>query len=74
MKTFNYRLYELELGFCDDGHGYWLDAGEDRRLLDWMKEEEARLKRSGMAEKSWTSLLRDLHSNSLRDRLRDLFR
>ncbi|HUO12065.1 MAG TPA: zf-TFIIB domain-containing protein [Caulobacteraceae bacterium] len=74
MKTFSYRLYDLDLDFCDAGHGYWLDAGEDKRLMSWMKEEEARLKRSGRAQKSWTSLLRDLHSTSLRERLRDLFR
>ena len=74
MRTFNYRLYELELDFCDEGHGYWLEAGEDRQLLNWMKEEEARLKRSGKAQKSWTSLVRNLRSTTLRERLRDLFR
>jgi Zn-finger nucleic acid-binding protein len=74
MKTFNYRLYELELDFCEEGHGYWLEAGEDKQLLGWMKEEEARVKRSGKAQKSWTSLMRSLHSNTLRERLRELFR
>lgn len=74
MKTFNYRAYELELDFCDEGHGYWLEAGEDKQLLDWMKEEEARVKRSGRAQKNWTSLVRQLHSTTLRERLRDLFR
>ncbi|HTX51700.1 MAG TPA: zf-TFIIB domain-containing protein [Caulobacteraceae bacterium] len=74
MKTFNYRAYELELDFCDEGHGYWLEAGEDRQLLNWMKEEEARVKRSGKAQKNWTSLVGDLHSNGLRERLRELFR
>jgi len=73
MKTFNYRLYELELDFCEDGHGYWLDADADQRLLDAMKEEEAGLKRSGRAERNWRTLVRHLHSTSFAEKLRDLF-
>src|SRR5665213_2827280 len=30
MKSFQYRLYDLQMDFCEDGHGYWLDAGEDK--------------------------------------------
>ena len=41
MKRFGYRLYDLEMDFCEDGHGYWLDADEDKRVLELMKKEEA---------------------------------
>lgn len=32
MKRFNYRLYDLEMDFCEDGHGFWLDANKDKNL------------------------------------------
>jgi len=43
MKRFKYRLYDLEMDFCEDGHGFWLDADEDKRILALMKEEEVNL-------------------------------
>src|SRR5580704_10435190 len=74
MKSFDYRFYDLELDFCEDGHGYWLDAGEDKRVLDLMKEEQARVKRSGRAEQTWVSHLQHLRSHSIIEKVRDLFR
>ena len=38
MKSFQYRLYDLEMDFCEDQHGYWLEADEDKRVLELMKE------------------------------------
>src|SRR3972149_5191880 len=32
MTAFNYRAYNLELDACEEGHGWWLDAGEEGRL------------------------------------------
>lgn len=74
MKAFDYRFYDLELDFCEDGHGYWLDAGEDKRVLDLMKEEQARVKRSGRAEQTWASHLQHLRSHSIIEKVRDFFR
>ena len=74
MKSFDYRFYDLELDFCEDGHGYWLDAGEDKRVLDLMKEEQARVKRSGRAEQTWVSHLQHLRSHSIIEKVRDFFR
>src|SRR5688572_6503022 len=31
LAQFQYRLYDLELEYCPDKHGYWLDKGEDER-------------------------------------------
>ncbi|HEX4158036.1 MAG TPA: zf-TFIIB domain-containing protein, partial [Rhizomicrobium sp.] len=50
MWTFEYRFYELELDFCEDQHGFWLDAGEDKRVLELMKKEEKNLGRKVLAE------------------------
>jgi Zn-finger nucleic acid-binding protein len=74
MQSFQYRFYDLQLDYCEDGHGFWLDAGEDSRVLDLMKEEEARLKRSGRAEQSWAAHLQHLRSPSIIEKVRDLFR
>ena len=53
LKRFQYRDYDLELEFCDAGHGYWLDAGEDKRVLELMRKEERALERKFSAEDSW---------------------
>lgn len=74
LRMFQYRLYDLELDYCPAGHGYWLDADEDRRVLELMKQEEARLKRSDRATRRWASLLRHLRSPSVFERIRDLTR
>jgi Zn-finger nucleic acid-binding protein len=57
MKQFNYRAYELELDACADGHGYWLDAGEDGRVRDIIAERVRDLQRSASAEAAWGSFL-----------------
>ena len=73
LRRFNYRLYDLELELCTNGHGYWLDKGEDTRVLELMKTEEAGIDRSFDAEHKWKSMVDHLHSGKLLDRLRDLF-
>lgn len=74
MKRFNYRLYDLEMDFCEDGHGFWLDADEDKRVLNLMKKEEAGLERTILAEDRWASDLQHLRSRSFLDRVRAWFR
>jgi Zn-finger nucleic acid-binding protein len=74
MNSFQYRFYDLAMDFCGDGHGFWLDAGEDRRVIELMKKEEADLERKVLAESRWSSELQRLRSGSFLDKLRDLFR
>ena len=74
LRTFEYRLYDLELDFCEAGHGFWLDAGEDKRVLELMTEEQTRLKRSGRAEDRWAAHLRHLRSGDILERIRELLR
>ena len=33
MNRFEYRFYDMEMDFCGDGHGFWLDEGEDKKVL-----------------------------------------
>ena len=72
MQAFQYRLYDLEMDFCVGGHGYWLEADEDRRVLDLMKKEETNLGRKVLAEDRFAAHLRYLQSGSFTDRIRDL--
>jgi Zn-finger nucleic acid-binding protein len=72
MRTFQYRLYDLELEFCEQQHGYWLDADEDKRVLGLMRTEEKNLGRKVLAEDRFAAHLRYLRSGSFIDRLKDL--
>jgi Zn-finger nucleic acid-binding protein len=72
MQSFQYRLYDLEMDFCAESHGYWLEADEDRRVLELMKKEEANLGRKVLAEDRFAAHLRYLRSGSVMDRVRDL--
>ena len=74
MRTFNYRAYNLPLDECEEQHGFWLDSGEERRVLDLMKQRVKDLKRSASAEDEWGKLLNRLKSKSFSDRMKGLFR
>ncbi|MGH7843892.1 MAG: zf-TFIIB domain-containing protein [Candidatus Binatia bacterium] len=74
MKSFKYRLYDLELDFCDNQHGFWLDNGEEKRVLQLMEQEQESLGRKFNREEAWTKTLRNLKSKDFISRLRDLFR
>ncbi|MGH6888173.1 MAG: zf-TFIIB domain-containing protein [Rhizomicrobium sp.] len=74
MNRFEYRFYDLEMDFCGEGHGFWLEAGEDKRVLELMKKEEAGLERKVLAEDKWSKTMRHLRAGSFIDRLRSMFR
>lgn len=57
MSTFNYRAYSLELDACREGHGYWLDSGEEGRVRDIIEERVKGLERAATAEASWDKFL-----------------
>jgi Zn-finger nucleic acid-binding protein len=74
MRTFNYRAYNLPIDECEEQHGFWLDSGEEKRVLDLMKQRTKDLKRSASAEDEWGKLLNRLKSKSFSDRMKGLFR
>ncbi|MGH9534050.1 MAG: zf-TFIIB domain-containing protein [Terriglobales bacterium] len=73
LQRFQYRFYDLEMEFCPNQHGYWLEDDEDTRVLELMKREEANVKRELLAEDKWSATLRHLHSRSFLNKLHDLF-
>jgi Zn-finger nucleic acid-binding protein len=56
MKKFNYKLYDVELDYCEE-HGYWLDKGEEERVLQIMKQRAKDMQRKADEEGKWTSFL-----------------
>lgn len=71
MQEFNYRAYNLQLDTCEE-HGYWLDAGEDRAVLDLIQERRRGLRRVPGAEAAWMAARRG-GNGGLGDRLRRFF-
>ncbi len=73
LSRFRYRFYDLEMEFCTNQHGYWLEDDEDTRVLELMRKEEADLARKLLAEDRWTAALKRMRSGSFLSRVRDLF-
>jgi hypothetical protein len=73
LKTFDYRFYDLQMDFCEDGHGYWLDKDEDARVLECMKKEEANFERTELQEAHWGARLHAMRTGKFIDKIRSLF-
>lgn len=62
LREFQYRLYDLKLDTCEQGHGFWLDAGEDVRVMGIMAVRAAEIERKVDAESEWRGILRSMHA------------
>ncbi len=63
LHEFQYRLYDLRLDYCAEGnHGFWLDAGEDERVMTLMNKRAQDNKRKENAETEWKLALQGMHS------------
>ncbi len=60
MYEFDYRGNPLELDACPDGHGYWLDAGEDESVRQLIRQRARDLNRAASAQASFRGFLREL--------------
>lgn len=74
LQKFNYRFYDMQMEFCPNQHGYWLDENEDNRVLELMKKEEKDYERKVLAEDQWTRSLNRMRSGSFLSKLKNLFR
>ena len=73
METFNYRAHNLPIDHCTDGHGYWLDKGEEDRVLEIMRTRTQDLKRSTSAEEQWAQFMERGGTRSFLDKMKGLF-
>ena len=74
MKWFRYRYYEVEMDYCEQEHGFWLDKGEDKHVLEVMEKRNKDLKRSATAEQNWEKFLSGVNSKSFVDKVKNMFR
>lgn len=73
METFNYRANDLPIDHCPNQHGYWLDKGEEDKVLEHMKARVGDLKRSASAESQWADFLERGGQRSFLDKVKSLF-
>ncbi|NQW22174.1 MAG: zf-TFIIB domain-containing protein [SAR202 cluster bacterium] len=73
METFNYRANNLPIDHCKNQHGYWLDEGEEKKILEIMKQRVQDLERSSSAEESWSKFLERGGARSFLAKVKDLF-
>lgn len=62
LHEFQYRLYDLRLDYCESGHGFWLDEGEDVRVMGIMATRAAEIHRKVDAEAEWRGILKRMHA------------
>lgn len=63
LHEFQYRLYDLKLDICPaQQHGFWLDAGEDERVVEIMRQRNQQTHRKLDAESEWKQTLKNLHA------------
>jgi Zn-finger nucleic acid-binding protein len=63
LLEFQYRLYDLKLDYCaENAHGFWLDAGEDERVIAFMNQRAEEMQRKVDAESMWKLTLKEMHS------------
>jgi Zn-finger nucleic acid-binding protein len=74
LKQFEYRTNNLILEYCENKDGFWLDAGEEERVLELMKQREKDMKRKIDAETEWKNTLRRLQSPTFFNKLTGLFK
>ena len=74
MTTFNYHAYNLPIDFFHEEHGFWLDGGEEKRVLELMEQRIKDLGRSASAEKEWSRLLQGVGTRSFFDKVKGLWK
>jgi Zn-finger nucleic acid-binding protein len=62
MYEFDYRANPLELDACPDGHGYWLDGGEEARVRDLIIQRARDLNRSASAQESFGAFMSSMRA------------
>lgn len=65
LRVFRYRMYHsLEIDYCDQGHGFWLDENEEQRVLQLMETRKGDIDRKVEAESAWAGFLKKFRSRS----------
>ena len=74
LTRFQYRLNDLELEYCEEEHGFWLDEGEEARVLELMESRSKDMDRKYAAEATWGQTLSRFKSKSFLHKLKRRFK
>ena len=74
MRQFRYRYNELFLDVCAMNHGFWLDKGEEKQVVELMERRIKKLNRSSKAEQEWSKFLSARGTRSIIDKIKNAFR
>jgi Zn-finger nucleic acid-binding protein len=74
LQSFEYRDYDLQLELCPSAHGFWLDAGEDKRVIELMKRERTKVKDEINAEDQWAFDIKHWRSPDILDKILNVIR
>ncbi len=59
LYEFKYRYHALRLDHCPEQHGFWMDASEDKRILEIMAQRKRDAYRIVGAETLWDKTIQD---------------
>ena len=72
MKKFDYRWEDLKLDYCTNSDGFWLDKGEEMRIIEIVSQDLKDTERKFKIENQWKNTLRGLQSPSTISQIKSL--
>jgi Zn-finger nucleic acid-binding protein len=73
MKKISYRFYDLELEICPGSDGFYLDAHEEERLVELLRQDKKADNRKTKAEDEWDHLITRMKSKAFFSRVKSFF-
>jgi Zn-finger nucleic acid-binding protein len=74
MQTFDYRGWNLQMQICPKLHGFFLDAGEEKQVLQLMRQRLQSLEHDEAVQDHWGKQLRRMGAPDFLTRLKELFK
>jgi len=74
MQKINYRFYDLELEICPVSCGFYLDANEEKRIMELIEKDKKANKRKIISEEEWLNSLKHLKSKSFFSKLKSFIK
>jgi Zn-finger nucleic acid-binding protein len=74
MQKIKYRFYDLELEICPDSCGFYLDANEEKRVLELIEKEKKATKRKIKSEEEWMNSLKRMKTRSFFSKLKSFMK
>jgi uncharacterized protein len=73
MEKINYRFYDLELEICPNSDGFYLDAHEEERMVELLKQDKKADNRKTKEEEDWAQLISRMKSTTFFNKMKSFF-